>query len=219
MEAADALNHEDLLYAGIADALHQQGWCVTPGFLPSHLMHELAREVEILDRGGRLRPAGIGKDSDRTLDNRIRGDNIHWLDGSTAAQQTFQARLEALRLALNVRLFLGLRLVEAHFACYPPGTFYARHVDSFRNNNLRKVTVVCYLNPEWTAEDGGLLRLYAAGDNGQVLQDILPTGGTLVTFLSELIPHEVLPTQRARLSIPGWFRTVGDRPWDNPDPA
>ncbi|MBV1883381.1 MAG: 2OG-Fe(II) oxygenase [Pseudomonadales bacterium] len=30
--------------------------------------------------------------------------------------------------------------------------------------------------------------------------------GTLVLFLSETFPHEVLKSQRQRLSLTGWFR-------------
>ena len=39
---------------------------------------------------------------------------------------------------------------------------------------------------------------------------VLPELGTLVIFLSEDIPHEVLPAMRDRYSIAGWFR-VNDR--------
>lgn len=36
-----------------------------------------------------------------------------------------------------------------------------------------------------------------------------PRAGTLVVFLSEDMPHEVLETQRERYSIAGWFRVNG----------
>jgi SM-20-related protein len=39
--------------------------------------------------------------------------------------------------------------------------------------------------------------------------DVLPVGGTLVLFLSQRIAHEVLPGNRVRLSIAGWFKTRG----------
>jgi len=35
---------------------------------------------------------------------------------------------------------------------------------------------------------------------------VLPQLGTLVVFLSEEFPHEVLAAQRDRYSIAGWFR-------------
>jgi hypothetical protein len=36
--------------------------------------------------------------------------------------------------------------------------------------------------------------------------DDMARGGTLVVFLSDRFPHEVLPARRERLSLAGWFR-------------
>jgi SM-20-related protein len=36
--------------------------------------------------------------------------------------------------------------------------------------------------------------------------DIFPEGGKLVVFLSGESPHEVLPTNKERISITGWFK-------------
>jgi SM-20-related protein len=36
--------------------------------------------------------------------------------------------------------------------------------------------------------------------------DVVPAGGTLVTFLAERFDHEVLPANRPRVSLAGWFR-------------
>ena len=38
---------------------------------------------------------------------------------------------------------------------------------------------------------------------------VVPLLGTVVTFLSEDFPHEVLPANRDRFSIAGWFRVNG----------
>jgi SM-20-related protein len=49
--------------------------------------------------------------------------------------------------------------------------------------------------------------MYLPGPDGQeTSHDILPLGGRLVLFLSDLIEHEVLPARRERYSITGWFR-------------
>jgi SM-20-related protein len=61
---------------------------------------------------------------------------------------------------------------------------------------------VLYLNEGWTAEDGGALRLHLPGGP----RDVLPSAARLVAFLSERFEHEVLPAQRERLSLTGWFR-------------
>jgi len=35
---------------------------------------------------------------------------------------------------------------------------------------------------------------------------VVPLFGTIVVFLSEEFPHEVLPARRDRFSVAGWFR-------------
>jgi SM-20-related protein len=42
-----------------------------------------------------------------------------------------------------------------------------------------------------------------------VLLSVQPLHGTVVVFLSEEFPHEVLPASRDRYSIAGWFRVNG----------
>lgn len=111
--------------------------------------------------------------------------------------------MESLRIAMNRRLFLGLEDFESHFALYPPGAFYLKHLDRFRDDDRRMVSAVLYLNQAWLPEHGGHLRMYLE-DRGDY--DVLPTGGCLVVFLSGEIPHEVLPATRDRLSLTGWFR-------------
>ena len=48
----------------------------------------------------------------------------------------------------------------------------------------------------------GAIRVSAQG----VATEVEPRAGTLVAFLSEKIPHEVLAATRERYSIAGWFR-------------
>jgi SM-20-related protein len=113
---------------------------------------------------------------------------------------------DALRLTLNRELQLGLFELEAHFAAYPPGAFYRRHRDQQTGSSGRVVSCVLYLNSEWTAEDGGQLRLFLDPKDTASYQDVLPEGGKLVCFMSERFWHEVLPAARVRLSLTGWFR-------------
>lgn len=102
---------------------------------------------------------------------------------------------------------LGLEDFESHFALYPPGAFYLKHVDRFRDDDRRMVSAVLYLNDDWLPEHGGQLRMYL---DESLEQDVVPNGGCLVVFLSGDIPHEVLPATRDRLSLTGWFRRRGN---------
>jgi SM-20-related protein len=138
----------------------------------------------------------------------VRGDHIQWLEtGQCAAGDRYLAMLDDLRGQLNQALYLGLEDYEGHFALYPPGTFYQKHLDRFRDDDRRAVSAVFYLNSDWLPEQGGALRLYLA--DGREL-DVLPEAGTLVLFLSADLPHEVLPATRERLSLTGWLRRRGN---------
>jgi SM-20-related protein len=192
----------------IVQALAEVGWCVTDGFLPQPLVAALRREALGLHRAGDFHRAGIGRGRDLQVRPEVRGDEVLWLDPNSRseAQRGFLDRIEALRLAVNRTLFLGLFEFEGHLAVYPPGSFYRRHLDRFRGVEARTLTCVCYLNDAWCEADGGQLRLYADPADPDAGTDVLPLGGRLVTFLSADDPHEVLPARRERVSVTGWLK-------------
>lgn len=139
----------------------------------------------------------------------IRTDRVSWLDPDalTAAQRRYWEQLEQLRLAVNRQMFLGLFELEGHFAIYPPGTYYRKHLDQFRGIAGRQLSCILYLNEAWDETDGGQLRIYTDPDDPEAFEEVLPRGGQLVTFLSARFLHEVLPARRERLSLTGWLRT------------
>ena len=181
----------------------EQRW-VWPGFLEPDRVEALRDEVYALRDADALHQARIGRARGRVRDPATRGDWIHWLDGSSPAQADLLARYDDLRIAINRSLMLGLFDTEAHFALYPPGTHYARHLDAFQEGNLRRLSLVLYLNRHWRSRDGGELALYDA--HGVEYERIHPTAGTLVMFFSRSVPHAVLPTRRWRASIAAWMR-------------
>ena len=73
--------------------------------------------------------------------------------------------MEGLRQQLNRELFLGLDEYESHFALYAPGAFYRTHLDRFRDDDQRTVSVVIYLNDSWLPGQGGALRLHPEGES------------------------------------------------------
>jgi len=110
-----------------------------------------------------------------------------------------------MQLYINRRLFLGLFSFESHFSHYAAGDFYKRHYDAFKGQANRVLSMVVYLNSDWTQEDGGELVLYTDSRDVEGIT-VTPSFGTVVVFLSEDFPHEVLTTHRDRYSIAGWFR-------------
>jgi SM-20-related protein len=185
-----------------ADALAGAGWCVLADFLPAVATQALADECRALQQAQRLRPARVGHER---AARALRGDQTHWFEPATLSppQHVFAQRIEALRVALNRRLLLGLVDSEAHYAMYPPGAGYARHLDCLRGSDARVLSTVFYLNPDWHHGDGGALRLHLADGSHQ---DIYPHAGSLAMFLSAQFEHEVLPATRTRLSIACWLR-------------
>jgi len=153
---------------------------------------------------GEFAAARIGNEVSRQRRADIRGDFTCWLrEPLYPAERLVLADLEQLRLELNGEAYLGLFELELHYAWYPPGAEYARHLDQPRGGAQRKVSLALYLNTGWEPRAGGALRIFDA-DAG--FRDIEPIAGRLVGFLTEGREHAVLPAHRDRWSISGWFR-------------
>lgn len=195
---------EPACFARIVDELAAHGYCLLDQAIPAALSEALHARVTSLNHS-EFATAGIGRAQDFGQNERIRSDEIHWLGQDDAAERAWLAWIEQLRVYVNRHLFLGLFSYEGHFAHYPPGAFYKRHVDAFRGESNRMLTVVLYLNPEWHADDGGEMLMYAP-QGEQPFARLVPQMGRVAVFLSEEFPHEVLPAKRDRYSIAGWYR-------------
>lgn len=206
---------ESELFLQIAQQLAECGYCVLPKALPDALSKALYQRVKALPDEA-FRRAGIGRNQQHQLDDDYRTDEIHWLESEQAAEQHYLTWMEQLRQGINRTLFMGLFDYEAHFAHYAPGTFYKRHLDAFQGNTNRVVTTVFYLNPDWQAAQGGEIHLYADQQAEQPFKSIHPQQGTLVVFLSDQFPHEVVSATRDRYSIAGWFRVKSVGPLIDP---
>jgi len=193
----------------IADALVERGYLIADNILPAKLLNSLLIYFNQLHLE-EFKAAGIGRQANFQLQKDIRADKIHWIDASTEITAEFLSWMDALRAGINRRLFMGLFDYESHFAHYPVGAFYKKHLDAFRDKNgqeksNRALSTVLYLNENWLPENGGELLIYAE-DESRCVERISPVFGRFVIFLSESFPHEVLPANRERKSIAGWFR-------------
>lgn len=177
---------------------------VLPYFLPSEISDGLFLEACQMDASD-FKRAHIGREQQQQINDFVRTDQIHWVQGHTSSQQIFLLYIEQLRVELNRRLFMGLFDYECHFAHYGQGDYYKRHLDAFKGRSNRVLSTVLYLNPGWTQDDGGELVIYKKKQQEALLK-VTPLFGTFVIFLSERFPHEVLPAKRDRYSVAGWFR-------------
>lgn len=201
------LNH----CADIVNALSDTGYVIIEDCFAPDLIASLFDECRRYAQQGLMHAAKIGQRGASVQQPAIRSDQITWLDQdkSSLAQSLYLQEMAALRLALNRDLYLGLFDYEAHFTRYAAGSLYQRHLDQFRNNTVRQVSTICYLNPDWDPSFGGQLKLYAPDTPDQLIAEVYPKANTFICFLSARFPHEVCLTRQERLSLTGWFRRRG----------
>jgi SM-20-related protein len=184
----------------IADGLADKGYAVVDDFVSADDIQGILA-LELFNEND-LKKAGIGREN-KQINEAIRGDFIQWIDKEHTPDpiRNYTDKLDALRLFLNQSLYLSLKDYEVHLALYPAGSFYKRHLDQFKSDDHRKLSVILYLNNDWSLSQGGQLRMFL---NDESL-DFLPVAGRLICFRSDRIEHEVLPATRTRMSITGWM--------------
>ncbi len=195
----------------IIDGVLNDGYGITDNFITPGEVIALTNRLHQRRDLGKFKAAGTGNDQ-VSVGNAMRGDEILWLEEATTTpvEVAFLLRISEFVAYVNQTCYLGLRDFEFHYALYSPGTFYKRHLDRFRSDSRRKLSIVCYLNTNWEEADGGQLALYLPGATGGKEQQIIisPIGGRLVCFESGLLEHEVLPATHERLSVTGWLKTA-----------
>jgi SM-20-related protein len=188
----------------ITRQLELVGYIVLPAPLPAALVPLLLARCQD-ENDLRFHAAQIGRGQAKRQFESLRGDVISWLDDSNSTDHRYLDWMEALRLGLNAGLFLGLFDFECHYAIYGAGAGYGKHSDVLQGKANRILSTVLYLNEDWLASDGGELKLFDPTGN-TLIASVTPSLGTMIIFLSESFPHEVLMAHRTRRSIAGWFR-------------
>jgi len=178
-----------------------QGFFLRDAFLGDHSARAMAAEAERLAGEGAFTPAGVSRGADRRVDPGIRGDEICWLAPDRFPH--LHAAFDRLRADLNAGAWLGLHRFDVQLAHYAgAGEGYRRHRDAFTGGpSSRRLTAICYLNPGWRPEHGGVLRLHLP--EGPL--DVEPRLDRLVVFRSEQVEHEVLPARAPRFAATAWY--------------
>lgn len=200
------------LYEKVIDDLAEHKYSVVDNFFSKEEVVALRNALLEKYEEDKFKKSAIGNQSNEKIIDAIRGDFILWLDeqNATGAEAQFFAKLNDFKDYLNRTCFMGINEKEFHYALYPEGTFYKRHLDTFQNDSRRKLSMVCYLNAEdWQPEFGGELTIYIDENGSEKAIDIYPVQGRMVVFESQLLEHEVKPVKQERLSITGWLKTRG----------
>jgi SM-20-related protein len=201
---------ENPMYEAIINDLMEQQYCVVEGFFSPEEVIALRNSLLEKFEEDAFKKAAIGNRINEVIEKSIRGDFILWLNENEAnsAEKSFFNRINDMVSYLNRTCFMGILYKEFHYALYPKGTFYKRHLDTFQNDDRRKLSMVCYFNEEnWQPEYGGELVLYLNKAGKEIEKTIYPFPGRMVIFESQILEHEVKPVQQKRMSITGWLKT------------
>lgn len=201
---------ENPVYETIISDLMEQQYSIVEGFFSAEEVSALRSSLLEKFEGDTFKKAAIGNRVNEIIEKSVRGDFILWLNENEAnfAEKAFFNRINDMVSYLNKTCFMGILFKEFHYALYPKGTFYKRHLDTFQNDDRRKLSMVCYLNQEdWQPEYGGELVLYLNENGKEVEKTIYPFPGRMVIFESQILEHEVKPVEQKRMSITGWLKT------------
>jgi len=199
-------------YEKLIDGLMKQQYSIVDDFFTKDEVLALRQSLLAKYEEDRFKKSAIGNLANEQVVDAVRGDFILWLDEENAgpAEQRYFDKVNDLIQYLNRTCYMGINEKEFHYALYPEGTFYKRHLDTFQNDSRRKLSMVCYLNDEdWKQEYGGELTIYLDEDGKETALDIYPVQGRMVVFESQILEHEVKPVKQERLSITGWLKTRG----------
>lgn len=177
---------------------------IADNFLSENLSGNLQQNIQQLLAEGQMKYAGIGNNLMADTAQQMRGDKIFWLDkkNNNVNEQEFLDKVEDFIDHLNNTCYTGINGYEFHYAVYEQGRAYKKHKDQFKTDNNRKYSLICYLNDDWVAADGGQLVIY----QNDTAQTILPNAQKAVFFKSDEMEHEVLLAHRPRMSITGWLK-------------
>jgi len=198
------------LYEKVIEDLMERKYSIADNFFTAGDIEKLRNGLLAKYEAESFKKSAIGNQVNEKIIDAVRGDFILWIDEdkADAAEQLFFDKINDFTAYLNRTCFMGINENEFHYAVYPPGTFYKRHLDTFQNDKRRKLSIVCYLNDEnWQPEYGGQLTIYTSDDDTEKATDIYPVKGRMVIFESQVLEHEVKPVNKQRLSITGWLKS------------
>ena len=201
---------ENPLYESVISDISENKYSIVEQFFTDEEVKKLRDTLLEKYNEDVFKKAAIGNKTNENIVKSIRGDFIYWLDETkqNPAELLFFNKINNFINYLNRTCFLGILNKEFHYAFYPKGTFYKKHIDTFENDDRRKLSFVCYLNEDgWKPENGGELVLYI-NENGNSFEKVIyPFPGRVVIFESQIIEHEVKTVNTERLSITGWLKT------------
>lgn len=202
----------NLQYELIIEDLLKNQYCVSDTFFSFEQVELLRSNLKAKQQQANFVAAGIGNQHYKQVLVKERGDFILWLQGQSKdpVERIFLNKIQDFTNYLNATCYTGIDQGEFHYACYPQGAFYKRHLDVFQSDNKRRFSVVLYLNElDYELCDGGDLVVFPKDEQGvETSVVIAPLPGRLVLFDSRTLEHQVNPVlNKQRYSLTGWLKT------------
>eukprot|EP00931_Biecheleriopsis_adriatica_P079556 TRINITY_DN52966_c0_g1_i1.p1 TRINITY_DN52966_c0_g1~~TRINITY_DN52966_c0_g1_i1.p1 ORF type:complete len:298 (-),score=49.79 TRINITY_DN52966_c0_g1_i1:38-931(-) len=202
----------------LAHALRERdGLGTIDGFMCGPMLERLREHLLQLWKSGTYQPGEVEGTAEWAT--AARTDFYRYIDEKDEIVKTFTRRLD--RLLFNVMQEVpelnSVKLVRGSpmAAVYAGhGSRYTPHFDSRDKEIGRVITCILYLNPFWTAQDGGQLRIWPQASSltpSGPCREIEPLHGKLVAFLCHRRNlHEVCQVSEAagtepRLAISCWY--------------
>ncbi|MEM6582031.1 MAG: 2OG-Fe(II) oxygenase [Pseudomonadota bacterium] len=221
------------LFSKLAQDIRAQGYSVKSDAVPIALADSLLEELKAT-APSRLQPAQMGRLESKRKNQQLRGDSTLWITDESNAGADWLNWTGQLQTYLNRHLLLGLFSFESHYAHYPAGSAYTRHLDTFHTGSKRATAKNVATNHGQSAQShmqsqsqnslqtassrvlslvAYLNRNWPEDAGGELMLYIAdgvvkvqPCHATLVVFLSDEFEHEVRPASVDRFSVAGWFR-------------
>eukprot|EP01112_Ceratiomyxa_fruticulosa_P020867 TRINITY_DN7228_c0_g1_i5.p1 TRINITY_DN7228_c0_g1~~TRINITY_DN7228_c0_g1_i5.p1 ORF type:complete len:199 (+),score=47.77 TRINITY_DN7228_c0_g1_i5:498-1094(+) len=164
--------------------------------------------------------------TDKTDDNSISNNHSEYTREKYPSISDLVDKLHILKDELSTSCNLVTHYTTTQLARYPENGHYVRHKDAFFGSSSslpsRQLTVIYYLNPAWTEEQQGCLRLFCKKEEhsmgyegvegvkkgvegSESYLDVLPLMDRLIVFQSKLIDHEVRKTLQPRFAATMWI--------------
>lgn len=217
----------------IFDGLSSQGYAVVDNFLPAENILAMRAEAAQLHGSGRTCPSltevcyedgsvdVIEKPGVFSYEQLLQEDIEPGLFGFTNALKEYIPTLFKTRfpdVPLSNYLYANKLTVTTG-----EGSENPLHLDQCGESDSRKLTMILYLQSNWTAQQGGCFRMFEAVEPNVDLEtvdmgahvDIAPLGGRLLTFWADRMPHSVRPTYASSEESHRWAFTTWF-PHDNP---
>lgn len=218
----------------LADHLASRGWAAVADLgLGRELLQGCRREAGLLRpcmRHGLISRPGAEAERGEAR----RGDELLWLTergrtggapspGEAESERRDASAWPCLRRAQASLRVLGFRLAKAlalgadghtdgMLACYDAdGALYVPHVDS-GTGDPRRLTLVLYLNDDWSDGDGGCLEVL--DPDLFEWQRLCPRLGALAVFRAGDILHQVKPSHAPRYALTVWILSDGLSAWE-----